>query len=77
MIDPTSMPPDTDPDAGGVAPYSKLKMAVGAASLFFFLIGVKRSFRTEDGLEILHSGEPVEDRGGSSAGVARAVKKAG
>ena len=28
---------------------SKLKIAVGAASLFLFLVGVKRTFRSEDG----------------------------
>jgi hypothetical protein len=31
---------------------SKWKLALGAASLFFFLVGVKRSFRTEEGEEI-------------------------
>ena len=28
---------------------SKLKLALGAASLFLFLVGVKRTFRSEDG----------------------------
>lgn len=37
------------PAEGGI---SKVKLALGAASLFFFVIGVKRSFRTDDGREI-------------------------
>jgi hypothetical protein len=39
---------------GGI---SKLKLALGAASLFFFIVGVKRSFRRDDGTEISSSGE--------------------
>lgn len=34
---------------------SRWKLALGAASLFFFVVGVKRSFRTDDGREILKS----------------------
>lgn len=34
---------------------SRWKLALGAASLFFFVVGVKRSFRTDDGREILQS----------------------
>lgn len=36
---------------------SKLKLALGAASLFLFLVGLKRSFRTEDGRYIYSSEE--------------------
>jgi hypothetical protein len=36
---------------------SKVKIALGAASLFLFLVGLKRSFRTDEGKEILSSGE--------------------
>lgn len=35
--------------SGGI---SKVKLAVGAASLFLFIVGVKRSFRTDEGREI-------------------------
>ena len=35
---------DQEPKAG----ISKLKLAVGAASLFLFIVGVKRTFRVED-----------------------------
>ncbi|MEX2582095.1 MAG: hypothetical protein WD766_02405 [Gemmatimonadota bacterium] len=28
---------------------SKVKLAIGAASLFLFVVGVKRTFRTEEG----------------------------
>ena len=38
-----------DEKDGGI---SKWKLAIGAASLFFFVVGVKRSFRTEEGHEI-------------------------
>lgn len=30
----------------------KVKVAIGAAGLFLFLVGVKRTFRTEEGVEI-------------------------
>ena len=40
---------DPEKENGGV---SKVKIALGAASLFFFLVGLKRSFRTEEGTEI-------------------------
>jgi hypothetical protein len=36
---------------------SKVRIALGAASLFLFLVGVKRSFKTDEGQEILSSGE--------------------
>jgi hypothetical protein len=71
------MTPQNSEKAGGMADYSKLKVALGAASLFFFLIGVKRSFRTEDGQEILYTGETAEVDRRSSTGEARAVKKVG
>ena len=41
------------PDGG----ISKVKLALGAASLFFFLVGLKRSFRNDDGTEILSNGD--------------------
>lgn len=31
---------------------SNLKLAIGAASLFLFIVGVKRTFRTDEGKEI-------------------------
>lgn len=40
---------------------SKWKLALGAASLFFFVVGVKRSFRTEDGREIRKSDADLLD----------------
>ena len=36
---------------------SKLKLALGAASLFLFLVGVKRTFRGEDGSYLNDSDE--------------------
>jgi hypothetical protein len=36
---------------------SKVKLVLGAASLFFFLVGLKRSFRKEDGSEIFGDGD--------------------
>jgi hypothetical protein len=30
---------------------SKVKLALGAASLFLFIVGVKRTFRSDDGAE--------------------------
>jgi hypothetical protein len=39
---------------------SKLALALGAASLFLFVVGLKRSFRTDDGKEILRDGEPAK-----------------
>ena len=39
---------------------SKLKLAVGAASLFLFVVGLKRSFRTEEGREILKKDAELE-----------------
>ena len=50
---------------GGI---SKLKLAVGAASLFLFIVGVKRSFRTEEGREILRSDADWTDVEGDGAG---------
>jgi hypothetical protein len=41
---------------GGV---SKLKLALGAASLFLFVVGLKRSFRKDDGSEVLSTEEPA------------------
>jgi hypothetical protein len=36
--------PGTDPKPG----VSKVKLAVGAASLFLFIVGLKRSFRMDE-----------------------------
>jgi hypothetical protein len=36
---------------------SKIALAWGAARLFLFLIGVKRSFRRDDGIEIRSDGQ--------------------
>lgn len=49
---PAPEPPIQQSDDAGM---SRWKLALGAASLFFFLVGVKRSFRTDDGREILKS----------------------
>lgn len=44
------------PPKGGI---SKVKLAIGAASLFLFIVGVKRSYRSHE------SGDPViSDREG-------------
>lgn len=37
----------TDPEKPGDRGISKLKLAIGAASLFLFIIGVKRTFQME------------------------------
>ena len=44
------MTQELDQNGRGV---TKMKLALGAASLFLFIVGVKRSFRTEEGEEIL------------------------
>ena len=53
----------TQQQDGGI---SKVKLALGAASLFFFLVGLKRSFRKDDGTESLSNVElspaPEPDR---------------
>lgn len=36
----------------GMQNSDKVKLAVGAAGLFLFVVGLKRTFRTDDGLEI-------------------------
>ncbi|HEX6071160.1 MAG TPA: hypothetical protein VFZ18_15090 [Longimicrobiaceae bacterium] len=36
-----------DPEQSGDRGISKVKLAIGAASLFLFIIGVKRTFRME------------------------------
>lgn len=41
---------------------SKLKLALGAASLFLFLVGVKRTFRSEDG-SYLNDASDEDNRG--------------
>jgi hypothetical protein len=40
---------------------SKLKLAIGAASLFLFLVGLKRTFRADDGSELGPSGEDLPE----------------
>jgi len=55
---------------------SRLKLAIGAASLFFFVIGVKRTFRTEDGREILTTDEPGEGGEEGGIGPSRSVARA-
>ena len=45
-------------------PVSKVKLALGAASLFLFIIGVKRSFRMEHAAEIA---EPAWSGGARSS----------
>jgi hypothetical protein len=50
---------DQEQNAG----FSKVKLALGAASLFFFLVGIKRTFRTDDGRVVQSTGE----RSGSGA----------
>jgi hypothetical protein len=36
---------------------SKVKLALGAVSLFLFVVGLKKSYRSEDGSEILSDSE--------------------
>jgi hypothetical protein len=48
---------------------SKVKLAIGAVSLFLFVVGLKRSFRTDEGREILKS--DAERMGGESGGTPR------
>ena len=61
MSRPSGKSRNQDEEAKSVAPptgdrgISRWKLALGAASLFFFVVGVKRSFRTDDGREILQS----------------------
>lgn len=40
-------------DSQNGARLSKVRLAVGAASLFLFVVGLKRTFRTEDGREVV------------------------
>lgn len=50
--------PRRDPDPG----VSKLKLAVGAASLFLFIVGLKRTFHMDDargGIEV--SDDPADE----------------
>lgn len=56
------MAKEKDAKGGGV---SKVKLALGAASLFFFIVGVKRTFRTEEGREIREMDEETESPGGT------------
>ncbi len=39
---------DKDPATETRTGVSKVKLAIGAASLFLFIVGVKRSFRMDD-----------------------------
>ncbi|MET0399936.1 MAG: hypothetical protein ABW277_24315 [Longimicrobiaceae bacterium] len=45
---------------------SKGKMLLGAAGLFLFIVGVRRSFRTEAG-EVADVPVPREDEGGEAS----------
>ena len=45
---------------------SKGKLLLGAAGLFLFIVGVRRSFRTEAG-EVGDAPVPREDEGGGEA----------
>lgn len=47
------------PPRGGI---SKVKLAIGAASLFLFIVGIKRSYRTDD------SEDQPDERESSAAG---------
>lgn len=38
--------------SGENQPVSKVKLAIGAASLFLFIIGVKRTFKMENAAEV-------------------------
>lgn len=58
------MEKDSEVKGGGV---SKVKLALGAASLFFFIVGVKRTFRTEEGREIREGDEEIEGTEAKSA----------
>lgn len=49
--------------SGENQPVSKVKLAIGAASLFLFIIGVKRSYKMEHAAEIA---EPPRSRSGRS-----------
>lgn len=40
---------DDRAETAGKPGISKVKLAVGAASLFLFIVGLKRTFRTDDG----------------------------
>lgn len=46
-------------EAAGI---SKVKLALGAASLFLFIVGVKRTFRTEDGQQVDQEGQARPQR---------------
>lgn len=55
---------------------SKVKLALGAASLFLFLVGVKRTYRSEDGgFVYVDQATPGDDRNGAleGQGVGQAV----
>jgi hypothetical protein len=45
---------------------SKFELAWGAAKLFLFLVGVKRSYRRDDGIEIQSDGRRLRGVGGGS-----------
>lgn len=48
--------------AGKKEGVSKVKIAIGAASLFLFIVGVKRTFRTEEVEERPRPSEGDRDR---------------
>jgi hypothetical protein len=58
LLKKSSAPKATDPKKPGV---SKLKLALGAAGLFLFIVGVKRSIQLDDEREIV-DGRPRRRR---------------
>jgi len=49
--------------AGGESRPSPLKTAIGAVSLFLFVIGLKRSLHSHEMRKILRAGETTDDAG--------------
>jgi hypothetical protein len=45
---------------GATEPVSKVKIALGAASLFLFIVGVKRSYNGTDAAEPAPEGEAMQ-----------------
>ena len=52
---------EKDGDKGEKQGVSKVKLAIGAASLFLFIVGVKRTFRME---EVQGGNTPTKEREG-------------
>jgi hypothetical protein len=47
---------------------SKVKLALGAASLFLFIVGIKRTYRRGDDGEVVSDGDDFESGGGRARG---------